>query len=133
MVIAIALLSVSLISILLLVPQGSHVYVLADVDNELVSIEQCALKKNYLISLVRPEDNISQGDRNLVLRIFYNQTEILTSNRCTRYNIGTGTCVLESNMLPTNLPIDAELLIRVELYDANDLFIASTEDNLVYK
>ena len=122
-----------MIVFILLVPQGSHVYVLAEVKDETVLIDQCALKKGYLMSVILPEETISHGNRNIILRVFYNQTELFTSDRCIRYNIGTGDCVLESNTLPSDLPIDSELLIQIELLDANNRLIAKVEDSLVYK
>lgn len=127
-VIAIAI--VSIVLYLFLVPQGSSVYVLVEVKEDSLNISQCALKKLFLISLLSSEENVTRGDRRIVLRVFYNQTELLSSER---YDIGTGNCVLRSSRLPSNITLNSELLIRVQLYSAINEMITQTETTLVYK
>jgi len=130
--IAAILLGLIIVVILLIIPQGSYVNALIEVEDQNVSLQQCALKKQVLLNMFTPSEDISQGDRTIVLKIFHNQTELI-AERCTRQHIGTGTCELKSGILPNDLPNAAELLIRVELYDANGLLITSAEDSLVYK
>ena len=113
-------------------PLGSYVYVVANVTDENVTINKCALEQGHLLDLLNPDANVSQGDRTVILKVFYNQTELLSSERCIKNNVGTGNCVLESQSLPNDLPIDAVLTIQVELYDSNDTLIANAEDNLIY-
>lgn len=128
------LLGVSVLFIwFLLVPQGSYIYVIVDVEDNTVSIEDLALKKGYLLSMLNPDESFSQGYKSIVLSVFFNQTELFPSTREVRYDIGEGTCALQSNYLPDDLPINAELLISVDLCDANGVVIATAQDSLVYK
>lgn len=114
---------------LLLVPQGSYVYVLVQVSENSVEISQCALKKIHLINILRPEGDVTTGDRELVLKVFLDQAE-MTSSR--RENVGTGDCVLESSALSQDTPINSELTIVVQLYDVDNVMIAQAQTSLMY-
>ena len=127
---ALAIATVSIILYLFLVPQGSCVYVLVEVKENSLTISECALRKLYRINILAPEEDVTSGDRRIVLKVFHNQTELLSSER---YNIGTGNCVLQTARLPNGIPINSELTIKIQLYNPNNEMITQTETILVYK
>jgi hypothetical protein len=73
--VAVALATVTLV--IFLIPTGSRVHVVAEVEDNSVAIKSCALKKIFAINVLDPENTISTGNRAIYMRIFYNQTEIL--------------------------------------------------------
>ena len=128
-----ALAAVSVILFGLLTPYGSRIHVVAEVKENSVEITKLALKKNYAISVLDPEDAISSGNRTINMRIFFNQTEILETRRCSRSSIGIGDCVLDSTTLPSNLEINSLLTVKIELCDLTGRILASDENTIVYK
>jgi hypothetical protein len=112
------------------VPIGSYVYVLVEVRENSLNITEYTLRKLHMISIMRPEEDITIGNRKLILRVFFNQTEIMSSHRD---NIGTGDCIIESSTLPQDIPINSELTIVAQLYDVKNAMIAQSQVLLIYR
>ena len=116
---------------LFVIPQGSYIHTVVEVGESSLQIEKCALKKLYPISILDPEDDVTSGDRYIILNVIFDQTELLET--LIRENIGIGTCVLNTKTLPSNIQINTELIIQVQLYNLNKEMINQIGTSLIYK
>jgi hypothetical protein len=114
---------------LFLVPTGSYVYTVVYVGENSIAISQCVLRKGYLLNILNPDENISKGDRTLILEVYQNQTKLLS---VMRNDIGMGSCVLQSEMLPSNIASGSELSISIRLLNSANETIATTQSTLIY-
>ena len=111
------------------IPQGSRVEIVVLVENDAIQISEYYLKKLYSISIIEPREAMSLGDRSITFIVFHDNSIIYSSSRI---NIGTGSCVMNSNTLK-NIDVNSELIIKVELMTLNNEIIAESTTTLLYK
>ena len=115
---------------LFFLPLGTYVEVVVDVGQDSVIISQCALKTAYPANMLPLGENVTKGDRKLVLKVSYGQVELAI---LVKQDIGIGRCVLRTDYLSEDIPKNTELAIEIDLIDENNERVAEDETVLTYK
>ncbi len=118
-------------SVIVILPYGSCVRVVAAINDDNVDIYSCYLKKLSPLSIIDPDNTITVGNNTIKMIVLNAETqkEIFSTNKT---NIGTGKCPLETPTLK-NLESNTELLVKLQLLDINCNLIAQKEITIIYK
>ena len=109
--------AVAVVAGLFFIPVGTCIHVAAATTPGGVSINGCSLRKVYMLSYNSPELSSSDGDRVIVMKVFNDQTEIFTVEKTniTKY---IGSYFIDSPTLPSDLSVNSELRVTVQLRDS---------------
>lgn len=115
---------------LLTIPYGSHLKVVASVTANAISIQSCSLEKNYPINMLGDMRNtVSLGVNSISMQVYYGQSLVLSSQKG---NLGIGNCVIDSNIVPSSVPSNSNLLVVVKLIDPSGNIIAQNQETILY-
>jgi len=112
---------------ILLIPYGSRVETKILIRENNFELMDCYLRKLYLLSVI-PEENVTLGDKTLVLSVTVGENEILCAER---QNLGTGVCIIRTGDIPSTVEIGAKLSVTISLYRASEL-LSQTSTELIF-
>jgi hypothetical protein len=125
--------TVAVVAGLFFIPLGTCIHVATAVTPRTVSIMGCSLREVYMLSYNSPELSSSyDGDRVIVIKVFDRQTEISTVEKTNITNY-IGTYVIDSPTLPSDLSVNSELRVIVQLRDSTGNLLAQDETSILYK
>ena len=132
LVLTVSCVTVGAFASLFFIPLGTCVRVVASTTPYGVIINGCTLKTVYILSINNPEPSSSIGNRVIVMKVFYRQTEISSVEKT---NIGNtiGNYVIDSPTLPSNLSVNSELRVAIQLRDSAGTLLAQDETTILYK
>jgi len=117
---------------LFFIPLGTCVHVVASTTPHGVIINGCTLKTVYILSIDNPEPSSSIGNRVIVMKVFNRQTEIFSVEK-NKIGNTIGNYVIDSPTLPSDLSVNSELRVTIQLRNSTGNLIAQDETTILYK
>jgi hypothetical protein len=130
-VVAISCVAIAVVASLFYIPFGTGVSVFVSTTPTGLSINGCSLKTVYVLSSSSFEISGSSGDRLIVMKVFNGQTEIFSVQKGNIME-GIGNFFIESPALPSDLGVNTELRVEVQLKDASGSIIAQDQTTIIF-